>query len=171
MTRTCHKGQVAGRFAPAVVLLVLMAASAQGQSLPVQLLPPAGTEIRAVRGTALERETVRGFLVSGTAAQLVIGTDSGARYEIPASELLSLEADGGRSAGRGALKGLGFGAIGGAVIVGVVATAGGQNPGCEIACSGGAAFTLGAVVGALLGAPLGAIVGAIVGSQKWETVW
>ena len=171
MARRFHQVHVGGRLLPAVALLVLTAASVRAQSLPVELLPPPGTEVRAVRGTTSGRERIRGFLVSATAAQLVIGTNSGARYEIPASALLGLEVNAGRSQGRGALKGLGFGAASAAVLVGVIAVAGGQNPGCEVACSPAAAFSLGAVVGALLGAPLGALVGALVGSQQWNRLW
>jgi hypothetical protein len=154
-----------------VMGVVLGVTSRGAQGLPVELFPLRATPVRATIRTDSLPERVTGSFVRGTPDQIVIETPEAEVLTIREASLMALEQKS-RDRWRGALKGLGFGAVGGALLGGISSVI--QNdpgPYCELVCSTSEEFVLGAVLGVALGASLGTIVGALVGSERWVRVW
>jgi hypothetical protein len=151
--------------------LVLGVTSLGAQGLPVELFPPRATPVRATIRTDALPERVTGSFVRGTRDQIVIETPEAKVLTIREASLMALEQKS-RDRWRGALKGLGFGAVSGALLGGIgVVIQNDRGQYCEFVCSTSEQFVLGAVVGVALGASLGTIVGALVGSERWVRVW
>lgn len=108
----------ARRLQPSIVLSLVLAATGAdvaAQQLPSELFPPPGTEVRILFRTDAGIERVSGRLAAVSADELVLG----------------LEASAGRNHLLGAGKGLLFGTLGGALLVGTfgaLLAAGDQEP-------------------------------------------
>ncbi len=125
------------------MLLALGGVAVEAQSSPLRVPPPIGTAVRAEFGTDGQTRVVKGLLVSGTELGLVVRPGSGPPDTIPASTIVRLDVSRGRSHAIGALKGLGFGAAGGALVFGIVGALGYSDasgpcdsPGCADSASG-----------------------------------
>lgn len=139
----------------------------------MELLPPAGTEVRATLASDGGASTAQGTLVEASEGGLVLEQQQGRRvFRVPADALLGLERSLGRDHARGALTGFAFGVLGGAVVLGgLAAFSSGDEPGCVYFCSRSSNFLVGAVIGGAMGGGLGLVVGGAVGTTRWQRVW
>lgn len=138
----------------------------------MERFPRVATQVRATIRTDTFPEVVTGSFVRGTPYEIVIEAASAELHSIPGPLLMGLERRT-RDRWHSALKGLGLGAAGGAVLFGIGVVVQNRDPGlsCALFCSTGHKFALGALVGVAVGAPLGAIVGGLIGSEDWERIW
>ncbi|HKJ02784.1 MAG TPA: hypothetical protein VJ997_10025 [Longimicrobiales bacterium] len=136
-------------------------------------MPPTGSEVRVHLGVEAGGGVLRGLLVSRAASEIVVLGAAGVSDTIPRSGLVRLDVSRGRSAGRGALRGLGIGATAGALALGLLAATArhGNTTECEVACPGWSGFAVGGILGGVLGGSVGATIGAVVGSQRWEQLF
>ena len=160
----------------AVLVTLLGAASlvtpVMGQGIHVDLLPPLGTEVRAILRSGVGTERSRGALVQGGEGGLVLEADQGRRvHRIPPQIVLGLEVSRGTDRTRGGVRGLLIGAGTGALLLGAIGALAASSSGeCQV-CGPGPGFALGAYYGAPLGAAAGTMVGLLIGSERWERVW
>ena len=157
----------------AVALLVLVYSPGAAQGVRTDLLPPLGTEVRAILSSRAEVERAQGILVEAGNQGLVLEADRGRHiYRIPAEVLLGLEISLGRNHGRGAFQGLGLGLLGGAILWGgLMALSANQDANCIYFCSAGSNFLVGAAVGGVIGGGLGLVFGAAIGTHEWRRAW
>ena len=155
------------------VLALFVAADLRAQEVPVSLLPPLGTEVRAEYLLLGNRAWVDGPLLEGTARGIAVETREGFRREIPGDVLVGLEVSRGRNRGRSLLLGAAAGGAGAALVLGTAFAAFGydEDASCFLACSRGDAFVLGAAVGLVIGLPAGAFFGLVIAPTRWERVW
>jgi hypothetical protein len=168
--------KVAANMGPALVSMASLLAwsgAAVGQGVPVALLPPLGSEVRAEYLLLDERTWVDGPLLEGTERGITVATREGVRREIPADVLLGLEVSRGRSRGRGLVRGAAAGGAGAALILGAAfaALAYDEEPSCILACTRSEAFTVGAAIGLIIGLPTGAFFGLVIAPTRWERAW
>jgi hypothetical protein len=155
-----------------MISILAWSSAAVAQGVPVALLPPLGSEVRAEYLLLEERTWVDGPLLDGTERGISVETREGFRREIPADVLLGLEVSRGRSRGRGFLLGAAVGGAGAALLLGTVAALDyDPDASCFLTCSRGDAFAFGAAVGLVVGVPTGAIMGLIIAPTKWERLW
>ena len=156
------------------LLILAHAGAVAAQQIPDRTLVPLGSEIRAEYRNDTRALFARGVLQSSSELELSMRIPDGSLLTIPGSALLGLEVHRGRSRGAGAWKGLRWGALTGAVALGLLAGVGysDQVGECQYFCpdSAGDAFLFGAIVGGTLGAPIGLTIGAARGSERWERV-
>ena len=140
--------------------------SLAAQGIPVELLPPVGSVVRAEYRTLTGTDQVRGELLSFTTDRIVLARGRADRYELSDGSLLGLDVSEGRDHGQGAVLGLGIGALGGALLFGALMGASGSGGDCMV-CSP----TAGAAYGVTVGAPLGFLIGLLVGREQWRVLW
>ncbi|MBT8462983.1 MAG: hypothetical protein KJO44_10730 [Gemmatimonadetes bacterium] len=154
-------------FAASVLLLPFAFAPLHGQELPIQ----TGVRVRVVAPPFTDGRLI-GTVVAADVSVLVLDTVSapevGTTLQLPREAIESLEVSLGRKANAG--KGLGLGALGGALLgAGLVGIACGTEGGCassEVSPVVWVAY--GAALGAAAGAVVGTVVGALVRTERWE---
>jgi hypothetical protein len=151
-------------------LAVAHAASAQG--LPVTLLPEGDERVRVTieRGGSESRVVIGSF--QGLAAEdFLVGQPAAPHQLIVISSVTRLDLSSGTSRWGGALRGLGLGALAGAVLgvtIGVVVP---DPDSCDWVCTRSERAIVGAIVGIAYGVPAGTLLGALIGVERWHTVW
>lgn len=145
----------------AASLLIGLAASVHAQAAESTLAP--GARLRVRQGD----QSIIGTLVSLDSAGLVIATDKSDTVTAPRASITTVDISTGTKshAGKGALIGLGVGAVTG-VVVGLAAS-GSDNGGFLDFSSGEWAVGVG-LTGAVFGTGLGAIIGAFIHTDKWS---
>jgi hypothetical protein len=144
-----------------------------GQGVRIALLPPLGTEVRAILSSNGDAEAVEGVLIQAAEEGIVLEVDRGRHlHRIPADVLLGLERSLGRNHARGAFQGLGIGILGGGLVWGgLLALTADRSPDCIYFCSRESNFLVGAAVGGVLGGAVGLVVGAANGTGQWQPIW
>lgn len=153
-----------------VVLLFPSAfAPLHGQESPIQ----AGVRVRVIAPPFTDGRLI-GTVVAADASVLLLDTVSvagvGSSFQVPREAIESLEVSLGKQANP--WKGLGLGALGGAVLgAGLVGIACGADGGCPSSEVSPVVWVAnGAVLGAAAGAAVGTVVGALVRTERWERV-
>lgn len=146
--------------------------AAAGQGLPVDLLPPIGTEVRARYLTAEGATSFRGRLLAIEEHGIVLENRHGNRVGVSESALVGMDLPLGRKRLEGALRGFAAGGLGGGLLLGMVllAAGGGESADCWF-CEPEARFLLGFIGGSSIGAPIGVVIGVLAGPERWQRLW
>jgi hypothetical protein len=166
-----------GRSGLTAAIILSLAAPARGTAQAAPLA--SGQRVRiTVSDSAAARLGGRRWdarLLAATPDSIALDTTlASGPLTIPRDDVVKLERYAGRKAktGKGALIGLGIGAVGGAIGMAIGASSTSCSGWFDFYCEDATAewAATGAVAGGLLGAGIGAIVGGVAKGDSWKTV-
>ena len=154
-----------GVCAAAIAIAAIVGTPASAQSDSMTPASFVGSDVRVRFESDSTVDEVRGVLREVSDGSLIVDGPDERQYQIRQSVIESVEVRMGQSHGKGAMRGLTFGALGGALAYGIYLLTspsgqGGAGPPREFA------FVLGGVAGGVLGL----LVGAAIGVEQWEVV-